>query len=99
MELRFANNDDLNRLLNWCAEAPEFYKKLPHYMDRDDTAVLMMENDDELIGIALLKVKVTEKSGTVWLHLNKEGTESHPQIMQKSLNWLRQKGAKDYTVM
>jgi hypothetical protein len=39
---------------------------------------------------------VTEKTGTIWLHINKE---NHPQIIQESLNWLRQKGAKDYTII
>jgi hypothetical protein len=99
MEIKFAEKTDLDRLLNWCEEAPEFHKKLPQYMDRDDTAIIMMEKDEEIIGIALLKVKVTEKTGTIWLHLNKEGTENHPQIMQESLNWLRKKGAEDYTII
>ena len=99
MDIKFSDKADLNRLLDWCNEAPEFQKKLPQYIDRDDTAVLMMKNDEEILGIALLKVKATEKEGTIWLHFNKEGTHYHPQIMQKSLNWLRQNGAKDYTVI
>jgi hypothetical protein len=96
MGIKFADKTDLDRLLNWCEEAPEFHKNLPHYMDRDDTAIIMMEKEEEVIGVALLKVKVTEKTGTIWLHINKE---NHPQIMQESLNWLRQKGAKDYTII
>jgi hypothetical protein len=99
VDIKFADKTDLNRLLDWCNEVPEFHDNLPQYMDRDDTAVLMMEKNEEVIGIALLKVKATKKTGTIWLHLNKEGTENHPQIMQKSLNWLRQNGAKEYTVI
>jgi hypothetical protein len=99
MKIKFADKADLNRLLDWCSEEPEILRNLPQYVDRDDTAVIMMEKDEEVIGIALIKVKATKKTGTIWLHLNKEGTENHPQIMQKSLNWLRQKGAKDYTVI
>jgi hypothetical protein len=99
VEVKFADKADLDPLLDWCDEAPDFRDKLPQYMGRDDTAVLIMEKDEEVIGIALLKVKATDKTGTIWLHLNKEGTEYHPQIMQKSLNWLRQNGAKEYTVI
>lgn len=99
MDIKFSYKADLNRLFDWCNEVPEFQKKLPQYMDRDDTAVLVMKKEEEIIGVALLKVMVTEKEGTIWLHLNKEGNQYHPQIMQKSLNWLRQNGAKDYTVI
>ncbi|MBY6038283.1 hypothetical protein KUV80_16675 [Fictibacillus nanhaiensis] len=99
MQLSTAKKEDLNRLIDWSKDVPEFQNNLSSYMERDDTAVIMMENEQEITGIALLKVKVTEKTGTVWLHLNDKGKQSHPELMQMSLKWLRQKGARDYTVI
>ncbi|MCM3719399.1 hypothetical protein [Fictibacillus phosphorivorans] len=99
MDINFAKKDDLNQLLGWCKDRPELHKNLPQYLDRDDTTVLMVKKDGEIVGVALLKVKPSIKAGSIWLHLNKAGTEYHPQVMQNSLNWLRQNGARDYTII
>jgi hypothetical protein len=96
MEAVFARKEDLQMLSSWCKDVPEFQKNLIPYMDRDDTAIVKLEKNSQLAGIALVKVKETQKSGTIWLHLNEEGKHNHQAIVQKSLEWLRQKGAKDY---
>ncbi|WNB91888.1 hypothetical protein [Bacillus sp. NEB1478] len=96
MEVTAAQKQDLDQLSTWCEDVPEFQKNLTQYFDRNDTTILMMKDEQQITGIALLKVKETLKSGTVWLHLKEEGNQNHDLLMQKSLKWLRQKGAKEY---
>ncbi len=95
----FAEKEDLNRLLEWCSDAPEYQKKLSQYLeDRDDTSVVIVE-EHEILAIALLKVQETEKKGYIWIYSKNKDVQNHPDIMQFSLNWLRRKGAKEYNVI
>ena len=96
MEVAAAQKQDLDQLSAWCEDVPEFQKSLSQYLDRNDTTILMMKDEQQIIGIALLKVNETLKSGTIWLHLNEKGNQNHDLIMQKALKWLRQKGANEY---
>ncbi|MGM0807239.1 MAG: hypothetical protein ACQET8_21150 [Bacillota bacterium] len=96
----FAEKEDLNRLLEWCSDAPEYHKKLSQYLEgRDDTTVVIVEEEHEIIAIALLKVQETEKKGYIWIYSKNRNLQSHPDLMQFSLKWLRKKGAKEYTVI
>jgi hypothetical protein len=96
----FAVKEDLSRLLEWCKGAPEFQKKLSHYIDdRDDTSIVVLQNDAEIIGVALLKVKETEKMGSIWFYGKGQSIQYHPEMMRFSLKWLKLKGAKDYTIV
>ncbi|MDM5318291.1 hypothetical protein QUF49_20115 [Fictibacillus sp. b24] len=95
----FATKENLQSLLDWCKDAPEYQKSLSTYIeDRDDTAVVILKDGTELAAIGLLKVMTTEKTGSIWLY-TKNPKQNHPEMMQFSLKWLRQKGAKDYTVV
>ncbi|MBH0171804.1 hypothetical protein [Fictibacillus sp. 18YEL24] len=96
----FAEKEDLNRLLEWCSDAPEYHKKLSQYLEgHDDATVVIVEEEHEIIAIALLKVQETEKKGYIWIYSKNRNLQSHPDLIQFSLNWLRKKGAKEYTVI
>ncbi|MET3730193.1 hypothetical protein ABID52_003812 [Fictibacillus halophilus] len=96
----FAEKEDLNRLLDWCSDVPEYQKKLSSYIeDRDDTAVVIVEDKHKMVAIVLLKVQETEKKGYIWIYSKYKDYKSHPNIMQFSLKWLRKQGAKEYTVI
>ncbi|MQR93855.1 GNAT family N-acetyltransferase [Fictibacillus phosphorivorans] len=96
----FAEKDDLNRLLKWCSDAPEYQKKLSSFLeDRDDTTVVVVEEETEIVAVALLKVQETEKKGYIWMYAKNKDIQNHPEIMQFSLRWLRTQGAKEYTVI
>lgn len=100
MKLIFAEKDDLNRLLKWCSDAQEYQKKISSYIEnRDDTAVIIAEGEHEIVAVALLKVQETEKKGSIWIYAKSKDYQNHPDLMQFSLNWLRKKGAKEYTVI
>ncbi|MDR7074908.1 hypothetical protein [Fictibacillus barbaricus] len=99
MEVETALKEDLAQLSTWCEDVPEIQENLTQYLDRDDTTILMMKNNQHIAGIALLKIKERQKTGTIWLHLNEEGNHNHNLIMEKSLKWLRQKGAKEYDLV
>lgn len=96
----FAGKDDLDRLLRWCSDAQEYQRKLSAYIDkRDDTVVVIAEEEHEIVAIALLKVQETEKKGYIWVYAKNKDYQNHPDLMQFSLSWLRNKGAKEYTVL
>ena len=100
MQTIFAEKEDLNRLLDWCSDVPEYQKKLSSYIeDRDDTAVVIVEDKHKMVAIVLLKVQETEKKGYIWIYSKHKDYQSHPNIMQFSLKWLRKQGAKEYTVI
>ncbi|KZE67587.1 hypothetical protein AWM68_19180 [Fictibacillus phosphorivorans] len=100
MEAVFATKEDLNRLLNWCNDAPDYQKYLSSYIkDRDDTAVVILKDEHELAAIGLLKIMTTEKTGSIWIYTKEANYQNHPEMIQTSLKWLRQKGAKNYTVI
>jgi hypothetical protein len=100
MKQIFAEKKDLSRLLEWCKDVPEYQKSLCQYIeDRADTAVVIWEEECKIAGVALLKVKATEKKGTIWIYTKDNNLKNHPEMMQCSLKWLRQKGAKDYTIV
>ncbi|MFD2990492.1 GNAT family N-acetyltransferase [Fictibacillus nanhaiensis] len=96
----FAEKEDLNQLLKWCSDAPEYQKKLSSYLeDRDDTAVVVVEEEHEIMAVALLKVQESEKHGYIWMYAKHKKYQNHLEIMQFSLRWLRKQGAKEYTVI
>lgn len=100
MKTSFATKDDLERLVQWVNDAPEYQKYLSSYIkDLDDTAVVILKDGDEIAAVGLLKVMPTEKTGSIWLYTKNANMQNHPEMMQFSLKWLRQKGAKDYTVI
>ncbi|MGA4722274.1 GNAT family N-acetyltransferase [Fictibacillus nanhaiensis] len=96
----FAEKEDLNRLLEWCSDVPEYQKKLSSYLeDRNDTAVVIVEEEHKMVAIALLKVQETEKKGYIWIYSKHKDYQSQPDIMQFLLKWLRKQGAKEYNVI
>jgi hypothetical protein len=99
LEFIFAKEKDLKELNSWCKDAPEFQKQITLYAGREDTAILIIKEELEIIGIALLKVMINEKTGTVWLYLKERGKINQANIMQESLKWLRKKGAKEFRLI
>ncbi|WP_137792106.1 hypothetical protein [Bacillus sp. E(2018)] len=99
MKPMFAEKEDLNRLLEWCSDVPEYQKKLSSYIEnREDTTVVIAEREHEIVAVALLKVLETEKKGYIWVYAKNKENQNHPDVMQFSLRWLRKQGAKEYTV-
>ncbi|MED1862575.1 hypothetical protein P4V41_03860 [Fictibacillus nanhaiensis] len=96
----FAEKEDLNRLLEWCSDSPEYQKKLSQYLEgSDETSVVIIEDEHEVFAIALLKVQETEKKGYIWFYSKNKELQNQPDIMQFLLKWLRKQGAKEYVLI